>query len=415
MKNVSLKLVNKSKTKESYNLFFEDKDTGFLVLEKFKNGNITRHPFYDFNGNTRNKYDSIRKITITGGKKPSSGISTNISSGFGFTKPKGVQDLFYFFQEKYPDIQEVIFKEKGKTEIKEKKLYITIADFKKIETKSEKNKERQNKELRQTHQNIFNSILPSSFTVAQKIKYTENDLSNFFAKYDIDQMKLSQEDSEIIKGFIDKKILSKEILLSSKSKIDTLYVEDILTKYQTLMSKSIKEEDWQEFFNKNNWIFSNVFFFPVSFTKDKFNVGGNNIDETNNDKIVDFLYKNHLTNNLAFIEIKTHKTPIVMKTPYRKGVYPISKDLSGSIIQVQDQKNELLKNFYAKLGQSGVQISNSQCVVIAGNLKGLTQKQKDSFDLFRLSNSEVLIVTFDELLKKIEITLGLFKKKPKLK
>jgi len=228
-------------------------------------------------------------------------------------------------------------------------------------------------------------------------------------------MKLSADDSEIIKGFIDKKILSKEILLSSKKQIDTLYIEDILSRYQVLMSKNTKEEEWQEFFNKNNWIFSNVFYFPVSFTKDKFNVGGNNIDETNSDKIVDFLYKNSLTNNLAFIEIKTHKTPVVMKTQYRKGIFPVSKDLSGSIIQVQDQKNELLKNFYSKLGQSGTRISNSQCVVIAGSLKGLTQKQKDSFDLFRLSNNNVLIITFDELLKKIEITLGLFKKKLKLK
>ncbi len=415
MKNLSLVLKIKTKNKESYNLAFEGKDTGFLVFEKFKNGNITRYPFYNYGGNVKNKYESIKKITTTGDKRPASGVSTNINSGFGFTKPKGVQDLFYFFQEKYPKIDEVVFKVKGRTEIKGNKLYITLPDFKKIETRSEKNKEKQNKELKQTHQNIFNSVLPTNFTIAQKIKYTENDLSNFFERYDIDQMKLSTDDSEIIKGFIDKKILSKEILLSSKGKIDTLYVEDILIKYGALMKKNTKEEEWQEFFNKNNWIFSNVFYFPVSFTKDKFNVGGNNLDETNNDKIVDFLYKNNLTNNLAFIEIKTHKTAVVMKTQYRKGIFPISKDLSGTIVQVQDQKNELLKNFYAKLGKSGVQISNSQCVVIIGNLKGLTQKQKNSFDLFRLSNKEVLIITFDELLKKIEITLGLFKKKPKLK
>lgn len=415
MKNVSIVLVNKTKNKESYNLSFENKDTGFLVLEKFKNGNITRYPFYNYNGNVKNRYDSIIKITTVGGKKPSSGLSTNVTSGFGFTKPKGVQDLFYFFQEKYPKINEVVFSEKGKTEVKSNKLYLLISDFKKIESRTEKHKEKQGKETRQAFQNIFNSILPTKFTAAQKIKYTENDLSNFFKQYDIDQMKLSSDDSNIIKDFIDNKILSKEILLSSKSQIDTLYVEDILYKYKGLMGKNTKEEDWQDFFNKNNWIFSNVFYFPVSFTKDKFNVGGNNINETNNDKIVDFLYKNHLTDNLAFIEIKTNKTPLVMKTQYRKGVFPISKDISGSIIQVQDQKNELLKNFHSKLGQSGLQISNSQCVVIAGSLDKLTQKQKNSFDLFRLSNKMVLIITFDELLHKIETTLGLFKKKSKLK
>ena len=415
MKDITLISVKKNKTKESFNLVLKDKDTGFLVLEKFTNGNITRYPFYNSFGTIKNKYASIKRITTTGGKKPSSGISVNPSSGFGFTKPKGVQDLFYFFQDKYPNVEEVVFKEKGKTEIKDKKLSILLSDFKKIEYSTQKNKEKQVKELRQTHQNIFNSILPAKFSVAPKIKYTENDLSNFFNKYDIDQMKLSDSDSNIIKNFIDKKILSKEILLSSKSQIDTLYVENILSRFKRLLKLNSKEEDWQKFFNENNWIFSNVFYFPVSITKDKFNVGGNNITETNNDKIVDFLYKNNLTNNIAFIEIKTHKTPIIMKTEYRKGIYPISKDLSGSIIQVQDQKNELLKNFYSKLGSSGLQVSNSQCVVIAGNLKNLSQKQKDSFDLFRMSNKEVMVITFDELLKKIEYTLNLFKKKPKIK
>lgn len=415
MKDLDLISVKKLKTKELFNLAFKGKDTGFLCLEKFTNGNITRYPFYHRFGNITNKYPSIKKITTTGGKRPSSGISVSFSSGFGFTKPKGIQDLFYFFQEKYPNIDEVIFLTKGKTQIKNKKLYILLADFKKIEFSTGKNKEKQIKELRHAHQTILNSILPSNFGVAQKITYTENDLSNFFDRYDIDKMKLSEKDSNIIKGFIDKKILSKEILISSKSQIDTLYVEDILAKYDKLMNKNTKEEEWQTFFNENNWIFSNVFFFPVSFTKDKFNVGGNNITETNNDKIVDFLYKNNLTSNLAFIEIKTHKTPLIMKTQYRKGIFPISKDVSGSIIQVQDQKNELLKNFHSKLGGSGLQISNSSCVVIAGDLKKLNQKQKNSFDLFRMSNKEVIIITFDELLKKIEITLGLFKKKPKLK
>ncbi|MEN9649113.1 MAG: hypothetical protein RL094_80 [Candidatus Parcubacteria bacterium] len=415
MKDVSLVSANKTKLKESFNLYLKDKDTGFLALERFTNGNITRYPFYNSFGTIKHKYSSIKKITTTGGKRPSSGISVNVSSGFGFTKPKGVQDLFYFFQDKYPNIEEVVFLEKGKTEIKNGKLQILLTDFRKIEYSTQKNKEKQSKELRQTHQNIFNSVLPSKFSVAQKIQYTENDLSNFFNKYEIDQMKLSDADSIVIKGFIDKKILSKEILLSSKGQIDTLYVEDILSRYKRLLKVNTKEEDWQKFFNENNWIFSNVFYFPVSLTKDKFNVGGNNITETNSDKIVDFLYKNNLTNNVAFIEIKTHKTPIIMKTEYRKGIFPISKDLSGSLIQVQDQKHELLKNFYSKLGGSGLQISNSQCVVIAGDLKNLSPKQKDSFELFRSSNNEVMIITFDELLNKIEYTLNLFKKKPRIK
>ena len=127
MKNVSLLLINKTKNKESYNLSFEGKDTGFLVLEKFKNGNITRYPFYSFGGDIKKRYDSILKITTIGGKKPSSGISTNVTGGFGFTKPKGIQDLFYFFQEKYPKINEIVFSEKGKIEVKENKLNILIS------------------------------------------------------------------------------------------------------------------------------------------------------------------------------------------------------------------------------------------------------------------------------------------------
>jgi len=64
--------------------------------------------------------------------------------------------------------------------------------------------------------------------------------------------------------------------------------------------------------------------------KDKFSVAGQSLNEIDQTRIIDFIYKNNLTENIAFIEIKTHLKQLVNKTAYRKSfAHSISSDLSG--------------------------------------------------------------------------------------
>src|SRR5690606_6117347 len=110
-------------------------------------------------------------------------------------------------------------------------------------------------------------------------------------------------------------------------------------------------------------------------------------------------------------EIKTHLTPIVSNSEYRNDLYPISNQLTGAIVQVLDQKNNLLKNYHSIVGTEAESL-NSVCVVVAGDTSKFGKKGQDaSFELFRWSNKDVLIIPFNELLDKIVNLLDLFKKK----
>jgi hypothetical protein len=94
-------------------------------------------------------------------------------------------------------------------------------------------------------------------------------------------------------------------------------------------------------------------------------------------------------------------------TSYRgEDVFSATKDLTGSIVQVLNQRDNFQKEFYATKGKSksrgNFETFNSKCVVLIGSTKDLDQNQKYSFELFRSNSRDVEILTFDELQTKIE-------------
>jgi len=122
--------------------------------------------------------------------------------------------------------------------------------------------------------------------------------------------------------------------------------------------------------------------------------------------VTDFLLKNNLTDNVAFLEIKTHVSELIKKgKPYRgKDVYSMSPSLTGAISQVLNQRDNFQKS-YATLrleSDEPFQTFNSKCVVLMGKSQKLTKDQLRSFELLRSNSRDVEIITFDELFQKIE-------------
>jgi len=114
------------------------------------------------------------------------------------------------------------------------------------------------------------------------------------------------------------------------------------------------------------------------------------------------------------LEIKTHKTKLVENSPYRgEDVFSATKDLTGCIAQVLNQRDNFQKEFYqTKVKSKGsFETFNSKCVVLIGNLKDLDENQKYSFELFRSNSRDVEIITFDELQSKIESLQKIMKRK----
>lgn len=165
-----------------------------------------------------------------------------------------------------------------------------------------------------------------------------------------------------------------------------------------------KEEFWQQTLAGPPMILSQAFAVPIMILKSMAKVGGGGIENTH-DMITDFLVRNPLSDNTALVEIKTPTTQLLYKNPYRPGVYGISKDVSGAIVQVEAQRDTLLREYLVKKHNSAAEFKafSPHGLVIVGNLgeQLIETEQRRSFELFRQGLRDVQIVTFDELFSKI--------------
>ena len=170
------------------------------------------------------------------------------------------------------------------------------------------------------------------------------------------------------------------------------------------------EEFWQQIFNENPYVLSQIFSVPVIYIKDKAYVGGMNVNGQDA-KFVDYLYTYESSNDALLVELKTPETRLI-GAKYRKGVHKPSSEITGSVVQVLDYRRDLSKNIHniASGTDKEIDFYSPRCVVIAGNYeKELdTELKKKSFELFRSSLKDVEIVTYDELFKKAETLASLF-------
>ena len=169
------------------------------------------------------------------------------------------------------------------------------------------------------------------------------------------------------------------------------------------------EDFWQGFFKEHSWIIAQVFASPVVLLKDNAYVGGKTI-ENRGGNLVDFLFKNHFTENVLIVEIKTPVSPLLSSKEYRQGTYRFSDDLGGGISQTLKYKHELQAN--CRSLQEGTQFTafDPKCLILSGDysreIRGDTSKRR-SFSLLRNDWRNISIVTYDELLGKVKLLVQL--------
>jgi len=170
------------------------------------------------------------------------------------------------------------------------------------------------------------------------------------------------------------------------------------------------EEFWQKFFKKHPWVISQVFSYPVVLFKDKAYIGGKSISNKGGN-IIDFLYKNRLTDNLILVEIKTPTTKLLSKE-YRNNIYSVSTDLSGAINQILNYKDCFQKEYNQLTSNtsSTSELFNPKCLLIVGNQKKeiINKNLRRSFELYRSEMKSVEIITFDELFEKVKFIVNMF-------
>ncbi len=191
--------------------------------------------------------------------------------------------------------------------------------------------------------------------------------------------------------------------------------------YKRTLGENKKNEDvWQNFFEKNTWIFGYglSYYFNSPLDDKKFEQIVKGYDFTGAGKRVDALLKTHgLISALSFGEIKTHKTHLLKQvtSPYRKESWQISDELTGGIAQVQRSVQVSLSNIRTKTAikdatgaPTGEQLFLYQpkSFLVIGSLSefqsehGINEEKYSSFELFRRNISAPEIITFDELFQR---------------
>lgn len=199
-----------------------------------------------------------------------------------------------------------------------------------------------------------------------------------------------------------------DALMKLASDIELVTLEVLIEKFRAAINKRAREPFWQKFFIENPFALHLAFGAPVVLVQAQASVGGRRLSGAG-EKLADFLMKNSLTSNLAIFEIKRPDTKLVDETPYRLGLHAPSKDLTGAISQVLDQRHFLEESLPVLKSTSrewSIEAYSVRCCVIAGQIPA-DQNEKKSFELFRGNSRTVEVVTYDELLAKLEQLHGL--------
>lgn len=409
------KLEKNLTTKIVYHFVDEEAGIDQLSREVFKNKDLEVHYPRGFEGGQ--KYRTIKKISFLGfkGKIPV-GMVKSPFYGFGFTKTLGpfaryIDDNF--------DFKEIIIEKGGliKIDIAKEILYLNESSLQKLNTAFSTVFAKNKAEVEVVLERTVFSLFPNEVEEPEA-RYIKNALSQSLATWGNSISEFSEQDKEAIAKLFESlseetDFLSIDSLKNTKEIVDVRLIEKALSEFDSLYSQTTStealEKKWQKYLKENAWIFSSIFAQPVILYKDEAYAGGKSIDNKGG-KYTDFLIKNSLSDNVAFFEIKTHKTKLLEENAYRgTDVFSTTKELAGCINQVLNQRDKFQKSYaILKLeSEEEFESCNSACYVLVGSLEDLSKKQRYSFELFRSNNKDVEVITFDEIRKKVEILKSL--------
>lgn len=407
-----------TETKTIYHVKDTELNLDFISKEIYKKiDKIVVYPFLIREGERRQKYRNVSKITFVGfkGRLPA-GVRPTFKTGYGFTKEPS--HLIYFLEKSFPNINRLTVSKNKKTKIWKTAFTINAKELESLRKQLSTEYGNLREQKKCIINNYFVKLSPENFNLI-KPAYKKGTFSNLLNNKLNIIKNLSSEDKEILYelfkklNFLKREDINTETIITTKKIVDSILIEEVILKFKKyLKSKRRNEEKWQGFFRKNTWIFSQIFAYPTVLFEDKAYVGGNRIDNKNA-KIADFLYQNKISKNVAIIEIKTPLSKLVKNKPYRgDDVFEIEKELNGAINQVLNQKDNLEKDYHRLRSESEKEFYsfNSKCFVVIGKLTTLDKKQIKSFELFRNSYKDVEIITFDELYERIATLLKIFEK-----
>ena len=187
--------------------------------------------------------------------------------------------------------------------------------------------------------------------------------------------------------------------------------------------RSGKESTWQAFFEDNPWIFGTglVPQFLHAWDPAKLEQTVKGASVVGSGKKPDALMRTAgALSALVLVEIKSHRTPLIEGTEYRKGVWPPSDQLAAGIAQchtTRDAATDTLGRTLTQVDAEGYDtdtwavVCRPRSLLVIGSLSQFERnarpnlEQFESFERFRRSLSDPEVITFDELYQRASLAL----------
>ncbi|MGW0246954.1 Shedu immune nuclease family protein [Nocardia goodfellowii] len=238
---------------------------------------------------------------------------------------------------------------------------------------------------------------------------------------------------ELFRALISSDVKAPDLVALAHRRSQVEYFRRLLEDYDFFdaersehFPKQGAEALWQDFFEKNPWIFgsslSGQLLTSWNDTRLEQVVAGHSIAGVG--KRTDVLLRTSgRLKSMVFAEIKTHRTELLepIKESYRAGCWAPSYELSGGVVQIQGTVDRAVRQIAMAIrlqdkAADGSDIPDEftyllrpRSYLIIGNLESLRgdgggyhQDKFRSFELFRRELVEPEIVTFDELLARAE-------------
>lgn len=269
--------------------------------------------------------------------------------------------------------------------------------------------------------NLIRSIKLLKLPEDSKVTFDDNILEDLLIHID-DKKKFLLDNVDLVIELVKNDISKEDVvaLAYRKEQLDiyhNLLTDEIFFKTKKENLQKVRDEDvWQWFFEKNPWIFgyglNYIFTSKLDDKKLEQVVSGYSVGQRG--KRVDALMKTRgLISSLCFVEIKTHKTPLIDQSKaYRPECWRISGELAGSISQIQKTTQKALQDIKTKLeivNSEGLPTGENMFLyqpksfLVVGSLSEFIEDSKtneqqfSSFELYRRNVNNPEIITFDEL------------------
>jgi hypothetical protein len=263
-------------------------------------------------------------------------------------------------------------------------------------------------------------IRTAEFDGHDKVRLDEGDLAQFTLSPGAVRA-LLKANPRVLAEIVERDVTERDIVTiayrrSALERFNRLLQDEAFFQSEKTRTGRGRDEDvWQHFFESNPWIFGYGLFYVFTAGYDEARleqtVTGALLGEAG--KRTDALLRTRgIVSSLCFVEIKTHRTPLLDNRAYRSDTWAPSEELSGAVAQIQktvDSAERALQRRLLGRDADGNPTGDAtfllrpRSVVVAGTLgefqtpKGTNEPRFTGFELYRRQLVAPDIITFDEL------------------